>query len=312
MSRLRRRRDRVRIAESTEERGQRPLLRRRFRRSRIRSRIPLHARSGRWARSAWEICASVNRWAVHASASIAFSSAALAACSRHLTVPTGIPAIARSRRPAAPPRGGGRGSSGPAAASGRSRVRSRRCRRRRRIRSARAVLRRFGLVGLSPGMIGATDTSRSRTPMSAGHQRRVRDDPVEPAVKRRRIAQARKLSPRGHERILRCVRRVGVVRQDRPGEPVAAIDPRIDEHPEGRRIPGACTPNERVVGRRRRPRRSRHSIHLTLGPSILALARRDVAVDRRCRVSRCRRKRGGSPASVLRLSPNLAAPAASI
>ena len=129
--------------------------------------------------------------------------------------------------------------------------------------------------------------------MPAGHQRRVGDDPVEPAVERRRIAQARELSPRCQERVLGCVSRVGVVGQDRPGEAVAAIDPRIDEDAERRRIAAAGATDEGVVGRRRRGRRSRQGTHLTLGPTILALANRDVAVDRCCQVSRCRSREGG-------------------
>ena len=75
--------------------------------------------------------------------------------------------------------------------------------------------------------------------MPARHQGGVRDDPIEPAVEDRRIAKAGELSPRGHERVLRCVGRVGVVGQDREGEAVAAIDPGVDEHPERCRIAGA-------------------------------------------------------------------------
>ena len=72
----------------------------------------------------------------------------------------------------------------------------------------------------------------------------------QPAVERRRIAQARELSPRCQERILGRVCRVGVVGQDRPREAVAAVDPRIDEDPKRRRIAGAGATNEHVVGRR--------------------------------------------------------------
>ena len=88
--------------------------------------------------------------------------------------------------------------------------------------------------------------------MPARHQGGVGDDPVEPAVEGRRIAQAGELSPRGDERVLGRVGRVGVVGQDRPGEAVAAIDPGIDEDLERRRVAGASAPDERVVGRRRR------------------------------------------------------------
>ena len=113
--------------------------------------------------------------------------------------------------------------------------------------------------------------------MPTRHQRGVRHDPIEPAVECRRIAKTGKLPPRGHERVLGRVGRVGVVGQDREGEAVAAIDPGIDEHLERRRVAGASAPNERVVGRRRGVRRCRQRIHVTLGPSIVALACRDVA-----------------------------------
>ena len=145
--------------------------------------------------------------------------------------------------------------------------------------------------------------------MATRHQGRIGDDPVEPAVERRRVAQAGQLSPGGHERVLGRVGRVGFVGKDRPGQAVAAIDPGIDEDPERRRITGAGAANERVVGRRRRLRCCRHRIHVTLGPSILALACRDVAVDRCCRVSRCRRKRGGWVAFERSLRANLTVPA---
>ncbi len=101
--------------------------------------------------------------------------------------------------------------------------------------------------------------------MPTRRQGGVGDDPVEPAIECRRIAQAGKLPPCGDERVLGRVGRVGVVGQDRPGESVAAIDPGVDEHLERRGIAGASAPNERVVDRRRRDRRCLHRIHVTLG-----------------------------------------------
>ena len=101
--------------------------------------------------------------------------------------------------------------------------------------------------------------------MPTRRQSRVCDDPVEPTIECRWIAQAGKLPPRGDERVLGRVGRVGIVRQDRPGKPIAAIDPGVDEHRERRRIAGASAPNERVVDRRRCDRRCLHRIHVTLG-----------------------------------------------
>ena len=295
MSRLRRRADRVRFAERTEERGQRPLLGgglgcfedplAQTGLGAVREMGPKRLGDLRVGQT----------WGVHTSSSIAFSSAPRAACSRDLTVPTGIPsdrAISATGRSSTwwrtrIIRSCGRMRSKPRPIASWSTTSSNAVRARRSGGGS-------GSCGISPGWIGATDTSRRRTPVPAGHQRRVGDDPVEPAVERRRIAQARELSPGCQERVLGCVGSVRVVGQDGPGEAVAAIDPGIDEDAECRRIAGAGATNERVVGRRRRGRRSRQGTHLTLGPTILALANRDVAVDRCCRVSRCRWRQGGS------------------
>ena len=76
------------------------------------------------------------------------------------------------------------------------------------------VRRRFGLERHIARMNGRDRHLAPAEPLPAGHQRGVGNDPVEPAVERRRIAQARELSPRCQERILGCVGRVGVVGQD--------------------------------------------------------------------------------------------------
>ena len=206
---------------------------------------------------------------------------ARAACRRHLAVPTGIP----SDRAIS--------ATGRSSTWWRTRI-IRSCGRRRSKARAIASLSTISSICRSgvehPAAVRAEGSRRPRSsrpnghlaqpdPMPARHQRGVRDDPVEPAVEGRRIAQARKLSPGRHERVLGGVGRVGVVGQDRPGETVAAIDPGIDEGLEGRRVAGASAPNERVVGRRRRVRCCRHRIHVTLGSSIVALA-----------CSRCRRR----------------------
>jgi hypothetical protein len=138
--------------------------------------------------------------------------------------------------------------------------------------SGKRVLDGFGLwgfvarVGRTHGHLPQSDT------MPARLQGGVRDDPVEPAVERRGIPEARQLAPGGHERVLGRVSRIGLVRQDRPGKPVAAIDPAIDEDLEGRRVAGAGAPNERVVDRHRPIRCPRHRIRIALGLSIVALA----------------------------------------
>jgi hypothetical protein len=155
--------------------------------------------------------------------------------------------------------------------------------------SSALVLRRLGLRGSA--RVGRTDghLPKSNT-VSERHQRGVRNDPVEPAVERRGIPEPRQLPPGGYERILGGIGRVGVVGQDRPGEAVAAIDPRVDEDLEGRLVAGASPPNERVVCRRRTVRCPRHRIHVALGSSIVALAwsrcRQSIGT---CLVSRCRR-----------------------
>ncbi len=86
-------------------------------------------------------------------------------------------------------------------------------------------------------------------PVPASHPRRIGDDPVQPPVEGRDIAQARELPPCRHERFLRGVGGISVVEEDRPGEAIAAIDATRDERVEGGRValPGAL--NER----RRRP-----------------------------------------------------------
>ena len=228
--------------------------------------------------------------AVHASASIAFSSAARAACSRHFAVPTGIPS---DRAISATGRSSTWWRTRSIRSCGRSRSKAREIASLSTtssvFRSGVRIPRRFGLWGLVARVSRPNGHLAKPDPMPARHQRSVRHDPVEPAIEGRRITQARKLSPSGHERVLGRVGRVGVVGEDRPGETVAAIDPGIDERLERRRVAGASAPNERIVGRRRLVRRCRQRIHVTLGSSIVALASRDVAVDRCSRVSRCRR-----------------------
>ncbi len=146
---------------------------------------------------------------------------------------------------------------------------------------ARGSCARFGLgrllarVGRSNRDLAQPDAVASR------HQRGVRDDPVEPAVEGRRIAKPGQLPPGGHERVLGRVGSVRIVRQDRPGEAIAAVDPGVDEHRERRRIPVAGAANEGVVGRRRRDRCCRQRIHLA--PRV---------ADRSGRSSRCRRSSG--------------------
>ena len=216
--------------------------------------------------------------AVHASASIARSSARRAACSRHLAVPTGIPErsgdlgdrslldvvededhpVLRSQPVERPPdrvvvdelvhRGPGEWVLP---------------------RLGRAVF--VARVGRTHGHLAEAD------PMPARHRAAFAtirlSQPSNVAGSRRR-GSCRQADTK---RVLGGVGRVGVVRQDRPGEPVAAIDPTIDEHLERRRVAGASAPNERVVGRRRPARCPRHRIHIALSLPIVALAPSEIA-----------------------------------
>ena len=65
------------------------------------------------------------------------------------------------------------------------------------------------------------------------------------------VPQAWELSPGREERFLRGIGGIGIVEQDRPGEPVAAIEAARHERVEGGRVAMAGALHERVVGRRR-------------------------------------------------------------
>jgi hypothetical protein len=144
-------------------------------------------------------------------------------------------------------------------------------------RSRAQVRRRFGLWRFIAGKCRSDRYLAEPDTMPARRQGGVGDDPVEPAVEGRRGAQAGELPPSRDERVLGRVSRIGLVRQDRPREAVAAIDPSTDEDPERRRVARACASNQCVVGRRRRVCRFRQRIHVTLEP-----------VDPSARLVRCR------------------------
>ncbi len=62
--------------------------------------------------------------------------------------------------------------------------------------------------------------------------RRIGDDLVQPPVERGRFAQPRQAPPGRDEGLLRRVGGVGVVLEDRPRDPIAAIDPTRDQRIE--------------------------------------------------------------------------------
>ena len=131
--------------------------------------------------------------------------------------------------------------------------RSRRRRRRRRSRSACSGREPARATPAGHVRCWRSDPDLAQPDlMQPGHPRRVRDDQVEPAVEGRRIAEPRQLAPRRHERLLSCVRRVLIVEENRPGEAIAAVDPRREEGLESRSITQASAADKRVVRRRRR------------------------------------------------------------
>ncbi len=88
-------------------------------------------------------------------------------------------------------------------------------------------------------------------PVAPGHLRGIGHDAVEPAVERARIPQARELSPGRQERLLCGIGGIGVVEEDRPGEPVAAIETTRHERVERSASPRCARSDERLVGRAR-------------------------------------------------------------
>ena len=274
--------------------------------SKTRSRRPGAAASGRWARRACGDLGVGQGSAVHASASIAFSSAPRAACNRHLAVPTGIPS---DRAISATGRSSTWWRTRIIRSCGRSRSKARPIASLSTNwsmrRSGVQILRRFGLWGFV-ARVGRTHRHLAEPdPMPARHQGGVRDDPVEPAVEDRGIAEPRQLSPGGHERVLGGIGCVGVVGRGstrRGGSSGRSGYRRGPRRPPRRR----CERAERARRRPTSPRSLPSSPH-PHRPRLVDRSARLVVrspVDRSCRVSRCRRGGGGWVAREIGPPPN--------
>ena len=123
--------------------------------------------------------------------------------------------------------------------------------------------RRLPWSGRSLSSVGAwslaasgIETSRTRLAAPALHPGGVRDDAIEPGIERPGVPESRQLAPGGDEGVLGRVRGIRLVRQDRPGEAIAAIDPGGDQHVERRPVAVGRAPDEGLIRRRRDPLRA--------------------------------------------------------